>query len=139
VLCAVILSSGVAVGVYATRRDMAAGADEFVLGQFVNILIEMLLFGSLVAAAIVFRRDDETHKCLVLLVTISVLGPAWLRLRHLFPGVGNPFVVFSLLTDSLPLVAIARDWATARRIHPVVRRSYLNSMLEERYEPQPES
>lgn len=119
VLCIAIVVSGVLVGLHATRRDLAAGGDEFVEGQFVNILIEMLLFGLLVAAAIVLRRDGESHKRLLMLATISALAPAWLRFRHLFPMVPNPFVVFSLLADSLLLVAIARDWIASRRVHPV--------------------
>lgn len=118
-LCVAIVVSGVLVGLYATRRDLAAGGDDFVLGQFVNILIEMFLFGSLVAAAMVWRRDSESHKRLLLLATISALAPAWLRMRHLLPGVPHPFVTFSLLADSLLLVAIARDWIALRRVHPV--------------------
>ena len=117
-LCAGIVVSGVLVGLFATRRDLAAGGDDFVRGQFVNILIEMLLFGALVAAAIVYRRDKESHKRLLILATISVLGPAWLRLRHLLPAVPHPFVVFSLLADSLLLVVIARDWLVTKRVHP---------------------
>jgi len=118
VLCAGIVVSGVGVGLFATHRDLAAGGDAFVLGQFVNILIEMLLFGALIAAAIVLRRDGETHKRLMLLATISALAPAWLRLRHLLPMVPNPFVTFSLIADSLLLIAVARDWIVLRRIHP---------------------
>jgi hypothetical protein len=119
-LCVGIVISGVLVGLHATRRDLAAGGgDEFVLGQFVNVLIEMLLFGALVAAAIVLRRDGESHKRLLLLATISALGPAWLRFRHIFPAVPQPFVTFSLLADSLLMVAIARDYVANRRIHPV--------------------
>lgn len=118
-LCVAIVVSGVLVGLYATRRDLAAGGDDLVLGQFVNILIEMVLFGSLVAAAIALRRDGESHKRLLLLATISALAPAWLRFRHLFPAVPNPFVTFSLLADSLLLLAIARDWLAIKRIHPV--------------------
>lgn len=118
-LCIAIVASGVLIGLHVTRRDLAAGGDDFVLGQFVNILIEMFLFGSLVAAAIAFRRDSESHKRLLLLATISALAPAWLRMRHLLPGVPNPFVTFSLLADSLLLVAIARDWIALKRVHPV--------------------
>lgn len=119
VLCVAIVVSGVLVGLHATRRDLAAGPDEFVLGQFVNIWIEMILFGSLVAAAIVFRRDGDSHKRLLVLATISALAPAWLRLRHLFPAVPHPFLTFSLLADSLLLLAIARDLVVMKRVHPV--------------------
>lgn len=119
VLAAAIVVSGVAVGLFATRRDLASGGNDFVLGQFVNILIEMALFGALVAAAVVKRRDGESHKRLMMLATISVLAPAWLRLRHLFPAVNNPFIVFSLLADSLWLLVMARDYIVLRRVHPV--------------------
>ncbi|MGE3614432.1 MAG: hypothetical protein AB7L66_01060 [Gemmatimonadales bacterium] len=119
VLAAAIVVSGVLVGLHATRRDLAAGGDDFVLGQFVNILIEMIVFGALVGAAIVTRRNGESHKRLLLLATISALAPAWLRFRHLFPAVPSPFVTWSLVADSLLLVAIARDWLVLRRVHPV--------------------
>jgi hemolysin-activating ACP:hemolysin acyltransferase len=79
----------------------------------------MALFAALVGAAIMLRRDSESHKRLLVLATISVLAPAWLRLRHLFPAVPNPFVTFALLADSLLLVAIARDLLVLKRIHPV--------------------
>ncbi|MGB0219599.1 MAG: hypothetical protein ACPGJF_09730 [Sinimarinibacterium flocculans] len=118
-LCAAIVISGVLVGLHATHRDLADGANDFVLGQFVNILIEMALFGTMVVAAIAVRRDRESHKRLLVLATISALAPAWLRLRHLLPGVPNPFVTFSLLADSLLLLVIARDWIALKRIHPV--------------------
>lgn len=119
-LCVAVVVSGVQVGLFATRRDLAGGGDgeAFVLGQFVNVLIEMLLFGSLVLAAVLFRRDPEAHKRLLLLATISVIGPAWFRLRHLMPWVPQPLVVFGLLADSLLLVAMARDWMVMRRVHP---------------------
>lgn len=119
VLCAAIVVSGVWVGLHATRRDLAAGGDDFVLGQLTNIVIEMALFGSLVAAAIVLRRDGDSHKRLLMLATVSALAPAWLRLRHLLPSVPEPFVTFSLLADSLLLVLIARDGLVLRRVHPV--------------------
>ncbi|MGV8940330.1 MAG: hypothetical protein ACOH1P_02185 [Lysobacter sp.] len=118
-LCAAIVVSGVQVGLFATRRDLAAGGDLILLGEFVNIVIEMLLFGSLVAAAIALRRDGESHKRLVLLATISLLGPAWVRFRHIFPSVEDPFLVFSLIADSVLLVAIARDLLAFKRVHPV--------------------
>lgn len=114
-----VVASGVLVGIHATRRDLANGGDDFVVGQFVNILVEMLLFGALVGMAIAFRRDSETHKRLLVLATISILGPAWLRFRHLFPAVPNPFVTFSLVADSVLLLAIARDWIALKRVHPV--------------------
>jgi hypothetical protein len=112
-----VVVSGAAIGLFAARRDLSGGGD-FVLGQLVNTFIEMLLFGGFVTAAILNRRDRERHKRLLLLATISVIGPAWLRFRHILPAVGDPFVFFSLLGDGLLLVAMAHDWRSRGRVHP---------------------
>ena len=114
-----IVISGVAVSLHVVRRELAAGGGDVVLRQFVADLLAMLTFGSLAAAAVVLRRDSESHKRLLLLATIFVLGPAWLRFRHLFPAVENPSMVFLIIADSLILVAIARDLMAYKRVHPV--------------------
>jgi len=114
-----IVISGIALSLYVARRDLAAGRGDVVLGEFVGLLITFLIFGSLIAAAIVLRRNSESHKRLLLLGTIWVLAPAWLRFRHFLPAVENPLVVFSIIADSLILVAIARDLMTYKRVHPV--------------------
>jgi hypothetical protein len=109
---------GVPVGLWATRRDLANGLGDIARGQFVNILIELVVFVSLVGAAIVLRRTRAWHARLMLFATISVLGPAWFRLRHLFPGVPNPIVTFSLIADLVLVALIVREWRRARRVHP---------------------
>lgn len=114
-----IVVSGIAVGLFATRRDMAGTTETWPVGNFVNIVIEMALFGALVAAAVLTRRNPEAHKRLLVLATISALGPAWFRFRHFMPYVPNPVVTFSLIADAVLLVAIARDWLTLKRVHPV--------------------
>lgn len=116
-LAVCIAVSGVLVGLHATRRDLAGGEDPFVLGQFVNILIEMALFLALVTAAVIYRRDGETHKRLLLLATLSALAPAWLRFRHFLPWVPSPFVTFSVLADSLLVLAMLRDLRVRGSIH----------------------
>lgn len=117
-LVVAIVASGVAVSLHVMRRDLAAGGGDDVLREFLGTLISFLIFGSLVAAGVVRRRDSESHKRLLLLATIWVLGPAWLRFRHLFP-VENPDLVFIAIADSVILVAIARDLMTYKRVHPV--------------------
>jgi hypothetical protein len=114
-----IVISGVAVGLFATHRDLAASGETWPIGEFVNIVIEMALFGSLVWAAILSRRRPESHKRYLVLATISALGPAWFRFRHFMPYVPHPLVTFSLVADSLLLLVIARDWIAMKRIHPV--------------------
>lgn len=116
-LAAAIVLIGIPVSLFVTHRDLASGGGNVALGQFVNLLIEMLLFGSLVLAAILSRRDRETHKRLLLLTNISILGPAWLRFRHFMPQVPNPLVTFSLVADAVLLIAIAHDLISRRRVH----------------------
>lgn len=118
-LAIAIVISGIAVGAFAARRDLAASGETWPFGDFVNIIIEMALFGALVGAAILSRRHPDSHKRFLVLATISALGPAWFRFRHFMPYVPNPLVTFSLVADSVWLVAMARDWFVLRRIHPV--------------------
>jgi len=118
-LSVAIVISGVAVGDFAARRDLAASGESWPFGNFVNIVIEMMLFGALVFAAIWTRRRPEFHKRFLVLATISALGPAWFRFRHFMPFVPNPIVTFSLVADAVWLVAMARDWLVLKRIHPV--------------------
>lgn len=114
-----IVLSGILVGLFAARRDLAATGETWPYGAFVNIVIEMALFGALVGAAITLRRDPESHKRLLVLATISALGPAWFRFRHFMPFVPNPLVSFSVVADSVLLLLVARDWIVRRRVHPV--------------------
>jgi uncharacterized membrane protein len=118
-LAVAVVSSGVAVSLHVMRRELAAGGGDDVLRAFLGNLIAILTFGSLVAAAVVLRRDSESHKRLLLLAAIWVIGPAWVRFGNFFPAVENPNVVFTFVGDSLILVAIARDLMAYKRVHPV--------------------
>lgn len=112
-----LVLTGVPVGLWATRRDLDAGLGDVARGQYVNILIELAVFGGLVLAGVLKRHDREWHKRLLLLATISVLGPAWFRFRHLFPAVPHPLITFSLLADAVLLAVIGHELATRRRVH----------------------
>ena len=111
--------SGVAVSLHKTHRELAAGGGDVVLRQLVNNLIGILIFGSLVAAAIVLRRDIESHRRLLLLATISVVSAAILKFDQFFPAIENPDVIFLILSYSLLLAAIAHDLVAYKRVHPV--------------------
>ena len=75
-----LVLTGVAVGLWATRRDLAAGLGDLARGQFVNILIELAVFGGLVLAGLLKRHDREWHKRLLLLATISAVSYTHLTL-----------------------------------------------------------
>ena len=120
-----LIAVGVAVtipfaGAYQAQKDISSfgeGGVSAILGNFTAAL----MFLSLVLAGLHFRRRPEVHKRLLLLATITVLWPAFLRFRHFFPSVPNPEIWFALvLTDSLIIVAWIWDrWANGR-VHPVL-------------------
>ncbi|WP_421730960.1 hypothetical protein [Brevundimonas sp.] len=118
-LAIAMAASGIGVGLFAAHRDLAAGQGTFAEQAFLTVWIEMGLFLALVVAGIVQRNRPDVHKRLMLLATITILGPAWFRFRHLFPGVENPLVVFSIIADSLVLFAMAADQMIWRRVNPV--------------------
>jgi hypothetical protein len=120
-LAAGIAVSTIAAQVYATRRELAAGSGDMEKAFLLMTCLEMLMVMTLFCVAFANRRRPEIHKRLLVLFTIVILGPAWFRFRHLpmFQSVPHPFVVFGFIADSFILLAIAYDWQTSRRIHPV--------------------
>lgn len=96
------------------------------------IISELLFFIPVFTLAIVKVRRPETHKRLLLLATITMLGAPVGRLFGLLfapPPDPNPAVIQvppvfvlippALIADLLILVAIAYDWRTRGRPHPV--------------------
>ena len=90
---------------------------------------------ALFTLAIVKLRDTETHKRLILLLTISMLGPAVARWFKTFlappppppipgfPVINLPPVSFTvapaLIGDLMLLVAMLFDWRSHGKVHPV--------------------
>lgn len=115
-----VVASTMVIAVMASRRIAADGAVGQANSELFVIILEMIVFSSLVGAAILFRRRPETHKRLMLLALIGALGPAWFRFRHYFPAIENPVLFYSLLlADSVILLAIAMDLRAGRGLHPV--------------------
>ena len=118
-LATAIVIVGVPASLDSLHRGLAnRGEDTRVLRDFVGNLLSFLIFGALVAAALVLRRDTATHKRLLLLATISILAPAWNRFALFLPAGVNPVVFMAMLYVPL-LVAIAHDFLTHKRVHPV--------------------
>jgi hypothetical protein len=111
--------SGIGVGLYAVRRDLAAGAGDISYSSLIGVLTAMAIFVAFVAAAIALRKRPAWHKRMVLLATIAILWPAWFRFRHLMPWVPRPDIWFAVvLSDSLILIAALRDQFLFGRVHP---------------------
>lgn len=89
-----------------------------------TILADMVLFGGFFGAAIAYRGRPEVHKRLMLLAAVALILPGVARLWFIearFAGGPNAAALGTLLFVWLvPLfAAMAYDFATARRIHPV--------------------
>jgi len=83
---------------------------------------DLFLFAMFLGAGFYFRRSTETHKRLMLVATMSLLGAAFGRIIPRL-GVdvliqGGPFSIFGLVV-LLVLIAGAYDFATRRRVHAV--------------------
>jgi hypothetical protein len=78
---------------------------------------EMVIFTTLMTAAIVLRKRGAYHKRLMLLASIAMLTPAMARLPFDFVRAGGPPAFFAL-TDLVILGCIFFDVAKNRRVHP---------------------
>lgn len=84
---------------------------------FIIPIFDMLTFGLLILAGVIYRSNSAWHKRFMILATASILDAAIARFPFDFIANGGPPVFFGL-TD-LFIVAIALyDYATLRRIHP---------------------
>ena len=109
----------IAMGVYAMKRDLAAGMGEVAVSLLVGTVTSPLLFAAVFAGGIAYRRKSDVHKRLMLLATLTILWPAFLRFRHYFPAVPRPDVWFGfVLPQSMTVIAMLHDKATRGRVHP---------------------
>jgi hypothetical protein len=112
-------ASGVGVGVYAVKRDLAADMGDFAYSSLPGVLFAMIIFLGLVAAAVALRKKPDWHKRLMVLATIAVLWPAWFRFRHFMPWVPKPEIFLAvIIADSLVVIAMVRDRLQFGKIHP---------------------
>ncbi len=96
----------------AIRRNFVS-MEEMRIILVVNT-ITLLLFGSLVLWAFLARRDPTSHKRLMILATLSILGPAIDRWPFHFMGSA---LAFFLALDSFFVFLAAYDLWTRRSLH----------------------
>lgn len=115
-----VVLTTMAMGVFALRRDLAAGGGETEISALVGNFTTPLIFAALFTAAIAYRRRPDFHKRLMLLATLLILWPAFFRFRHYFPGVPRPDFWFAfVLANSTIVLAMVHDLITTKRLHPV--------------------
>ena len=132
----VIMGVTVAVGVVPGLKGIPGfdfASDISVLGlgsgetvaRFVSFIVwanlaTAVTFSVLLVSAILFRRQPETHKRLMLMASLAVLGPAISRISR-WPGLGGetgpffPTVFFFLLA-----VIVVHDVAVTKRVRPFI-------------------
>jgi hypothetical protein len=91
---------------------------QFLAGVVWNNLSSAVTFAVLAWAGILLRRRAAAHKRLMLIATVSVLGPALARLARLpfLGGEQGPFTVGVLL--ALLVAIVIHDLVTMRKLHP---------------------
>ena len=118
-LAVAMAASGIGVGLYAVRRDLAAGVGEGAYSTLIGVVSAMAVFLAYFSIAVVRRNRPDWHKRMMLLATIAILWPAWFRFRHFLPWIPDPEIWLALvLADSLILVAMIRDQVRFGGVHP---------------------
>jgi len=115
-LAASMVALGTHAALVAARRPSGFVGVPVPALQFLAVpLFDMVLFGSFVTLAVVWRRDPQAHKRWMLLATLNLVTAAIAR----WPGVmgGSPLVYF-LLTDLFLVPLVLWDRKTRGRVHP---------------------
>jgi hypothetical protein len=117
VLAAGMVIAGVMAGIDLGRRGASPpGIDAL---SFMAIpLGDMVMFGGFIAAALLRRRDKESHKRLMLLAYASILAAPAARLPGILPLGPLAFYGIALL---FVLAGVVYDYASRGTVHPVYR------------------
>lgn len=126
VIAAATLISGIIVALASERRVHTAATAGTLMDPYVFLIfptVSIGCFALFVGLAIIKRNRPDTHKRLMLLGTISLIGPALARLVTLavkgLGMVGLPGVVGAVLLMNVFIAAIAiRDLKTRGHLHP---------------------
>ena len=76
---------------------------------------DMALFGGLFFPAVAYRKKPELHKRLMILATIAIAFAAIFRMQ----AIGVPLAAGLTMWFALPIAAMANDFRTQGRVHPV--------------------
>lgn len=117
-LAALMVVVGPIVAIHSARGEFTPNAPD-PLRFLVIPLFDMLVFAIVVAAALYYRHQPQTHKRLMLVATFALLPAAVFRLPFAFIQNSGPGpLVFFGVNDLLLLAFIAYDTLVHRRLHP---------------------
>jgi hypothetical protein len=125
-IAAATVVTGVMVALASERRVHTAATAGTLMDPYVFLMFPIMsigLFTLFVGLAIIKRNRPDTHKRLMLLGTISLIGPALARLVTFgvkgLGMVGLPGVIGAVLLINIFIAAIAlRDLKTRGHLHP---------------------
>jgi len=111
VLIPCMVFSTIAVATWATARDYRATPSDQALAFYFGELMDMVMFGAFATGAYLTRRRPATHKRLILLATLAVLGAAIGRIPVI--GAGANDVTLAMLGTILvaDLITLPRPHA----------------------------
>lgn len=111
----VVVVIGLVVGVAAPVLHIQAG--DFTRDEMAAFLLaplgDIALFACLFIGAALSRHKPETHKRLMLLATVVLVGPAVVRI----PAVARSVPALLVVTWLPLIVAMLHDWRTRGRVH----------------------
>ncbi len=126
-LAALMVVLGATVQILQAHRDVAAGFKPLDVVEensvLISALIMMVIYASLIGAAVRLRSRPEFHKRLILLATLILLGAATSRIAALcalvMPTLWRhvPFIDAGLI-DVFILALAVHDLRAAGRLHP---------------------
>jgi hypothetical protein len=114
VLAGAMVVVGTTIAIVSLRYNFAH-ANPGALSFFAIPIGDMVVFPILVAAALAWRRQPETHKRLMLLATISILDAAVARWPVAIMAKGP--IAFFAVTDLYIVAGIVFDVASRGRVH----------------------
>jgi FtsH-binding integral membrane protein len=99
-------------------NSQVAASDPTAYGLMYTSLMALVVFGALFTLAIGKTRDPQTHRRLILLATVGVLGAAINRILVSFLGLQNfDYLAIYLVMNTFILVLAVHDWRTLGRVH----------------------
>jgi hypothetical protein len=128
-LAAAMIVFGLVVSLWRTNRELRAGQGDAAIAFLFGLCLDMVLFGALVSFGILARRRPDTHKRLMLLATITLLGAPLARI--FIPHFDDPGIPAGIATAVLISALAVYDWMSRGRLHGVTLWGGLVVLIEQ--------
>ena len=116
VLATLMIVVGVLAAIYSGRRGFTPPNGPPPLVFLVVPIFDLIVFSSLVAAGLYYRNKPDTHKRLMLLSTLGILGPGVARLPIAWILQHGLLAIFGI-QDLVLVACVTYDTVVHRRLH----------------------